>query len=428
MNVARLVAKEIRYRKLNFALAALGVVVAVGALVAMVTLLRAYGEGSESLAEAREAAARERVNALQDDYRKITLTLGYNVLILPASQDLGRFWAEGYATETMPEDYVQRLARSRIMTVRHLLPSLQRKMVWPEKEVPIVLVGTRGEVPAPHRDPKKPLRVAVPPGGMVVGALLAEQLGLEPGEEIVLLGRPFTVTRIHDPRGNEDDVTVWIDLATAQELFDASGRINAILALSCMCAQSNLPAIRDEVARILPETQVLELSTRAAARRAARLRAATHADESLAAEEQGRLEMRRERAALAAWVVPLVVVTCTVWVGMLAFSNVRQRRGEIGILRALGVRGRQVFAVFLAKSLAIGAIGAVVGWAAGFALGAAWGSMEAAGEAGVDATGLFSGPLLAAALVLAPLLSAAAGLVPAMFAASQDPAVVLREE
>jgi putative ABC transport system permease protein len=429
MTLWRLVTREIAYRRLNFGLAVLAVLVAVGCLVAQLTLLRAHEVRAERLAGAQDARTRKMVGRLADDYRVITKQLGYNVLILPARQDLARFYAQGYAGETMPEEYARRLSDSPLITVQHLLPSLQERMEWPERKFPIILVGTRGEVPQGHRDPKDPIQQPVAKGTMVVGHVIAERLGLEAGKEAVLSGRTFRIAKVHPPRGNEDDVTVWIDLAEAQALLGKPGRLNAILALSCLCAEATPEGIRKEITTALNnEVQVLELSPQAATRRAARLRASEHADEAVAAQEEGHAQLRAVREALAAWIIPLVVIGATVWVGALAFGNVRDRGAEIGILRAVGWRGRQILAVFLAKAVAVGLAGGIVGYAAGLAVAAVCDAHEAAAGDGVGVAALVDPGLLAASVLLAPLLAAAASLVPALLAAGQDPAVVLREE
>ncbi|MBE3070075.1 MAG: FtsX-like permease family protein, partial [Planctomycetes bacterium] len=128
-----------------------------------------------------------------------------------------------------------------------------------------------------------------------------------------------------------------------------------------------------------------------------------------------------------AWVVPLVVVGCIVWVGMLALGNARERRGEVGILRAIGLRAGRILAIFLARAVLVGLIGAAAGYAAGFAVAAAWDAIGSAAGDAVGVAALFAPWLLAAALVAAPLLAAVASLVPAMLAAREDPAVILRE-
>ena len=64
--------------------------------------------------------------------------------------DLSDLYAEGYASKLMPESYTQRLAESKLITVRHLLPMLEQKLQWPEQKRTIILIGTRGEVPLSH--------------------------------------------------------------------------------------------------------------------------------------------------------------------------------------------------------------------------------------------------------------------------------------
>src|SRR5262245_5257400 len=234
MSLWRLVTREILYRKLNFALALLSVLTAVGCLVAALTLLRRHDLQTEQLVAQKEAetAARmqeveesshERMEAfeketadkmkrLEDDYRKIMLTLGFNVLILPKDQKLSDLYTDDFASHTMPEDYAERLAKSRVVTINHLLPSLQQKLKWPEEKRAIILIGVRGEIPILHAAEKKSLLQPVPPGAAVVGHELHRNLELKVGDKIKLLGREFKVHQLHPERGNKDDITIWINL------------------------------------------------------------------------------------------------------------------------------------------------------------------------------------------------------------------------
>jgi hypothetical protein len=433
MSIWRLVAREIGYRRLNFALAALAVLVAVGSVVAVLTLLKGHDVRAARIEQERSEKVGEVGAGLKDDARRLMLDLGYNVLILPAEQSLAEFYTSGGASKTMPIEYARTLADSQIVIVQHLLPSLHRRIDWPTIGEPIILIGTRGEVPRSHMDPKKPMLDAVAPGTSVVGCVLAEKANVDVGSKIQLLGREFTVTKVHERRGNEDDVTVWINLEEAQELLDQPGRINAILALSCLCADTSLGSLTEQITGLLPDTQVIKLEREAAIRRATRAAAGKRAAEFLAVDEAGRESLASERRTLAAWVMPLVVVGCIVWVGLMALGNVRARRTEIGILRAMGVRSGQVVGMFLGRAVMVGLIGAVAGYVLGFAVAVVWDGRAAGGEgllAGgpAGAAALFGPGLLVAALLLAPVLSAAASLAPALLAAQEDPAVILREE
>ena len=118
----------------------------------------------------------------------------------------------------------------------------------------------------------------------------------------------------------------------------------------------------------------------------------------------------------------------TIWVGLLSLANVRQRRQEIGILRAIGLRWQQILVVFLSKAVLLGLLGAVLGYGLGFAL-AAWAEANPAGPDSlpVPLSALFTPGVLVAVLLLTPVLSILASWLPALQAASQDPAPVLQE-
>ena len=432
----RLVLKEILYRKLNFALGLSSVVVAVACLVGALTLLRAHDIRTAEIIAEKEAETGERMRRMEDDYRRITKGMGFNVLIVPKGQNLGDLYAEDFSSKYMPEEYADRLANSRIMTIRHLLPSLQQKLKWPEAGRTILLIGTRGEVPFVHRDSKKPILEVVPPGTMVVGYELHRGLDLSVGDSVKLLGRDFTLAKLHPERGTKDDITVWINLGEAQELLDKKGLINGILALECRCAWADLAKVREEVGRILPETQVIEHATKALARAETRKRAAAAAREAVEAEKRNRERLRGEMEAFASILAPLVVAGCAVWVGVLALGNVRERRSEIGVLRALGLRSRQILLVFLAKAVLTGFLGAGLGYPVGLFVAAWWTVWAPGGGAGAQLRGeggeallaVFDPVLLVMVLVIAPLLSALAAWLPAVIAAQQDPAAVLAQE
>ncbi|MBN1458517.1 MAG: ABC transporter permease [Armatimonadetes bacterium] len=421
-----LILREIRVRWISFGLAVVSVLVAVAVLTAQLTLLLAHDLHTDQMLEEKRAETEAEMRVLEDDYRKIMKKLGFNILILPEGQRLTDLHANGSPTSDMSESYVETLANAGIMTIRHLAPIVEQEIQWPEEGGRrVILVGTRGEVPLSHREPLEPMIIPVRAGSAVLGYEIWGSLELEVGDTITLLGKEFTVSRCHSERGTRDDVTVWIDLREAQHLLHMEGRINAILALKCHCEGADVGSIRESMAAILPGVQVVELASRSATRSEARDRAAAAAEAALEAERVHRALMRGEKEAFASWLIPLVMLGAAVWTGVLALINVRERTAEIGILRALGVRSRQIMLVFLARALLVGLGGALLGYGVGFLVGVlASGFAPTTDTAGV----LFKPVLLGLVAVAAPLLAALASWPPALAAARQDPAIVLREE
>ncbi|MCZ6792927.1 MAG: FtsX-like permease family protein, partial [Planctomycetota bacterium] len=111
--------------------------------------------------------------------------------------------------------------------------------------------------------------------------------------------------------------------------------------------------------------------------------------------------------------------------GFLALGNARERAPEVGILRTIGLRARDILWVFLGRAAVMGVAGAVLGYLGGIVVGSVWGNVPLSSE---DGWALFDPLLLVGVLVLSPLLAVIATWVPALLAAQQDPAVVLRQD
>jgi len=429
MTIWKLLISEILHRKMNFALGVLSVTVASASLIGSITLLRIHDVRTAQLLEQKQAELAKTMTELKDDTRKAMLKLGFNVVILPKDQNLSDWYADDYASKYMPEDYVHQLADSGIMTVRHFLPSLQQKVEWPEQKRKIILMGTRGEVPNLHRNPVKPLVQPVPPGTISLGYELHRSLGLKVADKIELMGRQFTVHECHKERGNKDDITAWIYLAEAQELLDKKGLINAILALECMCAGDEaLPLIRKEIAAILPGTQVIERGSEAIARSEARTKVEEKARIAIQDEKRAREGLRAVRERLASILTPVIITACAVWIAVLGFTNVHARRGEIGILRALGVSAKHVLVMFLSRHFLVGALGGVLGFGAGVLSAVCFTAAHEGTRIRIMDAGISWAGLLVLSVAGAAALAVIAGWIPTMVATRQDPAEVLREE
>lgn len=456
MTIGRLIFREIAHRKVSFLVGLLAVVLAVATLIgaqaitqgdALETsrlLAEKQQQVESALADKREAVARAGAE-LEDAIRKQMLGLGFNVLILPEDQNLSELHLSGGLSATMPESYVDKLAGSDIVTVNHLLPSVTRRIAWPEQERDVILVGTRGEVPIMHRGLKKPMLEAVAHGKIVVGYDIHKDLGLAEGDALTLMGREFTVSTLHPQRGSEDDVTVWIDLEQAQQMLGLENLIHAILALECECAGDRISVIREEIAGILPGTQVVERYSAALARAEARAKAKESAESALAAEEESAAQMlqreaasRREhearRLAIAGVIVPFAMIASIALIGLLAYANARARQPEIGILRAIGLTGGQIMGAFLGKAVLIGLIGGILGALLGVAVVMSIpGAMSSTADVNQQIwSAVASSPTMVTTYLLAPLvatlLAGLASWVPALLAARQDPALILQGE
>lgn len=429
MKTIKLTFKEIAYRKWNFILGLASIVAVIGVLVGAQAMLKAHDYATQSILTEKEAKTAALMAQMKEEMRVATLKLGLNLAILPKDQSLNDWYADDFGTKYLDESVVEKLADSGVVTVRHFLPILQQKVKWPEMKRTIILVGTRGEVPNLHKSPKEPLVQAVPAGKIVLGHELHRSLGLAPGERVSLLGEEFVVHKCHEERGSKDDITAWIPLARAQEMLSKPGKINAILALNCLCKGRDLALMRSEIAGAVPGVQVIELGTeKALARAEARFSAGRTARAALEDEKRLRGAMRDQRERFATILVMVMLGATVAWIGFLSWTNVRERRYEIGVMRAIGYKTLKIMNLFVIRAVLMGIAGGMAGAAVGVMLGKYWFGMVESQAVAVAVGRLVDPGMLAAAIVLAPVLAVIGGWLPIMLAINQDPATVLRKE
>ncbi|MBM4080861.1 MAG: FtsX-like permease family protein [Planctomycetes bacterium] len=427
MRLSHLVIKELIYQRLNAGLSLLSVAAAIASLVVASAFLRVHDLRTEGIVSRMESEIEKAGKAHEEEMRKAMLHLGFNVLIVPRELEIERLYLNDL-NRFMPESHVDKLSRSKIVTIQHIMPSLHQKVTWPETKRTVIVIGTQGEVAVGEPAPKKPLQEPVKPGQIVLGHELSESLSLKTGGKTTVLGREFVVQSVHRARGNQDDVTMWMPLRDAQSLLGKEGLINAIFALECRCAWTDIAKVRAEIEGLLPGTKVIEQTTKALARAEARLAAEARAKEDLERVKRNRAELRTSRERLVAMLLPAIMIGCGLWIGVLMFLNVLSRRVEIGILRALGLRPSSVLGIFLLKAVVMGLVGAVLGLALGWALAIGVSGLGAADGlrqlVWADREALW---LIVCAPIIATALTLLASWIPALFAARLDPAVILRE-
>jgi putative ABC transport system permease protein len=248
--------------------------------------------------------------------------------------------------------------------------------------------------------------------GAFVSAATAGRLGWRRGETVHAIAGDRDVTlRVAGiiPTGTVgiDSSVVFVDVATAQEIF---GKIGSLDRIDLVVDPSRLATVERAVAAAIPPGARV-------------IRPKTRTDEIARMLQSFRLNL----AALAyvALLVGMYLIYNTVAI------SVVQRRPEIGTVRALGATRGAVFRTFVGEGALVG----IVGSACGLGLGAALATLSvAAVSSTVDILYVASHAdrvaydpvLFAKAFVLGVLASIVAAAFPALDAASTLPAITLR--
>lgn len=320
----------------------------------------------------------------------------------------------------LPEDVYRLLRVER--GLRRSAPVVEGVVVAPDLgRRPLRVLGVDPLAEAPFRGHLGPARLGDPafapfltdPRAVMVGAVLAERHGLEPGSRLrVLAGERIETLRVlgvldaGDPQSRSAlDGLLLLDVAAAQRLLGMPGRLSHVdLVLgdgrpSAAEIASWLPAS----ARVVPASDEAET--------AAQLTAA--------------FELNLTALSLLALVVGMFLVYNTVLFGVV------QRRAVFGTLRAIGATPRQLQLMVLVETLATAALGVALGSGLGWLLGQSAVRVVtrtindlyyvlSLGEAALAPATLLKGAVLG---LLAALVAA---LAPALEASRVEPVTALR--
>ena len=121
------------------------------------------------------------------------------------------------------------------------------------------------------------------------------------------------------------------------------------------------------------------------------------------------------------------LIVSTIMIAIIIYTSVLERRKEIGVLRSIGARKKDVARVFLAESAILGGysgiIGVLVSWILSFTISKILESVF--GFVGLMQVEWWHAVMM---LGISVLLSMLAGFIPSRIAAKKDPAIALRSE
>lgn len=234
---------------------------------------------------------------------------------------------------------------------------------------------------------------------VLLGSKAAGQLSLRPGDPVKLQGESLEVAGVLAPTGTQEDDLLFLDLSSAQRLWNRGDEVSFI-EVSAWCSTCPIETINAQISAEMPNARVSAV---------------------LKAMESREILIGQFRlfslvlSALMVLVGVLIVLSSTL-------SRVRDRRGEIGIFRAVGYRRKHIFEIILLENLALALVGGGLGVA--FAVGLAGPVAKAVAQ--VRQT-LPPTPLnLALSLGVSLLVVLVASIYPAWQAARLSPSLAMR--
>ncbi len=381
--------------RLRALLTMLGVIIGVGAIVALVSVAQGATSGITNLIEG----------------------LGVNLLqISPGASTNGFLRGAAGSATTLTIDDAQALAG--IDGVSQIAPqaSTVAVVVAGGNNTTTTITGVTPEFAAVRAydmyqgafispaELDRGLRVAV------LGSATADDLGLGAsavGSQITVGGVPFRVVGILQPKGILDD-QVLVPLPALRDYFVAGKSLSAISV--SVVHPATIPLTKFQIREVLRQRHKLADGT---------------ADDFTIIDQAQLLSafgtITGFLSLLLAGIASISLLVGGIGIMNIMLVSVRERTREIGIRKAVGARGRDIMVQFLVEALVLSLTGGLIGVAFGVAASAVIGSLAGWGlNVSAGTIGLAVGFSLAVGVVF--------GVWPARQAARLDPITALRYE
>jgi len=405
MNLRKIILKELLERRKQFLTSFIAILLGIIVIVAV-----------KSVSNSSEKAI-----AIQLD------NLGANILVLPQTTTIDNYFAADINAPEMPEGYVERIASSSIKGVDNMSPKLSARMnigehsfvltgILPKNEMaskPIwqtsgfadpdlqaacdpnnIMNTSRG-----YEDPRLQRKVIDSLGeyDCLAGSDVASKLNLKEGSPLEIKGTELKIASILPQTGTVDDGRIFIHLRTAQKILGKKGVINAIEIMGCCSAISE--GLLGNLRNILPDTKITTINHIV----------------------QTQVKTNNTMAKFSVIFLIIIILVGGISIGNYMWSNVEERKKEIGSMLAMGASPQNIYYIFIGKALILGVVGGV----AGYLLGTLAGMILGPQIAGVKVLPV---PLLFVwALIIAVGVSVIASYFPARKASKIDPALILQE-
>jgi lipoprotein-releasing system permease protein len=297
------------------------------------------------------------MNGFESELRERLLALGADVRVVPAAgaRAAAADWSEA-----------ARIARG-VPGVRDVAPyaELQALAVREPEMMPVLLRGVDPHADSTAREIGPAVRqghladLGAGPGRVIVGAVIAERLGLAPGDALTLLVPTIGADGTPLPKLREFLVAAVFEVGEPDQ--DSTLVLGSLAEVRTLAAQGAIDqGLRLRVTDVLAAPAV-----------AARLRAALPAAYEVRDWTQDNANYFRatriEKTMMSLILLLIVAVAAFNIVAMLVMV-VTDKRTDIAILRTFGAAPRRVLAIFMTQGLVIGWLGVGLGVALGLAL------------------------------------------------------------
>jgi len=258
---------------------------------------------------------------------------------------------------------------------------------------------------------------------LVLGAQVASDLGVDVGGTVQIENTPFPVIGLLEMRDSKSgsltfrnlDTALFVPMASLETLYGGENKVSQVLleiadGTDVMVASNAIKDLYSDLGTPVNTLSAEEMSQRI----------------------MGVLSgIQQALTAIAA----IALLVGAIGVMNTMYTSVLERTRDIGIMKAVGAKDRDVMSLFIIESGLLGIVGGAIGILAGVGISSAAGGMLAGSltvpgmsSASTSFSASYSPQLIIGTLLFSAVLGALAGALPARRAAKLNPVEALRYE
>jgi putative ABC transport system permease protein len=236
--------------------------------------------------------------------------------------------------------------------------------------------------------------------GLILGAEAARVLNLETGSPLRIKDRNLFVSGVLQPTGSQDDQLMFARLATAQSIFNKTGRVS-MAEVAALCKDCPIEDMVAQISEAIPGAKVMAIQQ----------------------VVKGRMETLAQFKKFSYGISGVILLIGSLVVLVTMMGSVRERTDEIGIFRAICFRKRHIMRIVFLEAGIVSGLAGIIGYILG--LGATLVALKFFSESHAGSVP-FNVELAAGSIIIALTVGLVSSAYPAYMAARLDPNEALR--
>jgi len=289
------------------------------------------------------------VGKMNQDFQNKLDEYGTNIVITPKTEELPLSYSGvniggvGFASKSLSMQDIDKLKTIKNrQSLAFIAPKLVQLGEVNKEQAVVVGVDFKNEYKVKKWWKLAAGRKATKKGEAVAGAKLAQRLSLKVGQSVKIGKEALVLTGILEPTATSDDEALYINLQQAQHIFKRHQELSMI-EVAAWCYNCPIETIVGQASEKLPYAKVTAVLQ--------------------VAKTRNKVVEQFKLFAVILSVVLAVIGSLIVFTNTL--TAVRERRGEIGVFRAIGFRRLNILEIILFEALIIAFVAGTVGYLAG---------------------------------------------------------------